>query len=1191
MIGNLIDLVGNILSSKEFNPYSFGFSCFIALVISSYLGFKVYSNYIHKKAKVKKSEIDILNKLIESKDKTINDLSNIALMEDLFYKYTKIRTNVVEISLYIQFYKEMGGSFSFTDIKEIRSYLKVFENQVTIKYSKIDTYFSNLFFCFMLLVYGAAVFTGVVALYFNSLGDKIIDIITTLKLFVLMISLLILCGFLMALINPIRRAQYFKKILDTKRGSINVNESEKKKKKLRFSLGNQWSNNDTKVFFICMIMLIFWFMFENKLINKYNREVVSKYLILAEDNIIYFWVFLVCLLVYTFFGKASFWEHKTFIPYRRLMIVSSFISLYSYYWWKGSYYSYSAYCSFGALDWFVFFVFVFVFFGYCFNQIIVVYPNEEKRRGNGLQRDEAIKSFHQDLFNFGDKVKAFVREIDATNLSRRLSIGINGHWGEGKSSYANLMIEEFKSKEGYIILEFNPRHSKAVNTIQFDFFQLLYESLKDYDARFTDSFNKYLIAIQVIDKSKIFDFLNISQNAFFDKEDEKELINKAISRIGKKVVVFIEDLDRLLAEEIIEVFKLIDGTASFTNFIFITCFDKEHISKVISKLYVEGDTFFSDKFFDIEKRIPLIEEDLLLNEFKRFLYDRNDNVIEELFNDKDKEEVEKVVKEYRLILRDILLTPRDVVRFVNIFKQPYLYFRDNVLFEDYLLLTLLKYKYNDVYRQLFYSKIVNEGSSIHFLGVAGVNSNQIYLNKTILEENIEVIDCQSKILKSLFEKKDAILKSINHKDFYMIYFREYYDPDFSLVSMMKLLVDGLPKSVETINRYISSNNIEFFNEFLYKVYDLEREEIIRLEQTLYNYIEIIVYVLSKYDDFNLRMKLLQMLDNETVEELIKIETINDKEKYIKEVKHRLKGTYPNTPYDTIGSWITDFIDASNGDRARLILNKDELLDINKSILKELIEKEAICNQKHLDVLYNCIDSIDKDQNRAIHLDKEACSWVKELIEENPKEYLDNFVRLGQKVVNCEPFCIQVFGGEDNVDKFINDDRFNDYLNIKMIRNVWSWYRLNEFNYIKQDCTDEEWARMIDSDFEEEAKKVAHINLLRKDFILIRDNLKPILDLVNDYSPSSLNVEYFVDVCEKDGVDLGSYLEYLEKLLNITKELEKISLNAVRKDEVLNFDWIELKLLDGGRVSELEEVIDFLHSRNNDNYNEDKDWMK
>lgn len=932
-------------------------------------------------------------------------------------------------------------------------------------------------------------------------------------------------------------------------------------------------------------------MFENKLINKYNREVVSKYLILAEDNIIYFWVFLVCLLVYTFFGKASFWEHKTFIPYRRLMIVSSFISLYSYYWWKGSYYSYSAYCSFGALDWFVFFVFVFVFFGYCFNQIIVVYPNEEKRRGNGLQRDEAIKSFHQDLFNFGDKVKAFVREIDATNLSRRLSIGINGHWGEGKSSYANLMIEEFKSKEGYIILEFNPRHSKAVNTIQFDFFQLLYESLKDYDARFTDSFNKYLKAIQVIDKSKIFDFLNISQNAFFDKEDEKELINKAISRIGKKVVVFIEDLDRLLAEEIIEVFKLIDGTASFTNFIFITCFDKEHISKVISKLYVEGDTFFSDKFFDIEKRIPLIEEDLLLNEFKRFLYDRNDNVIEELFNDKDKEEVEKVVKEYRLILRDILLTPRDVVRFVNIFKQPYLYFRDNVLFEDYLLLTLLKYKYNDVYRQLFYSKIVNEGSSIHFLGVAGVNSNQIYLNKTILEENIEVIDCQSKILKSLFEKKDAILKSINHKDFYMIYFREYYDPDFSLVSMMKLLVDGLPKSVETINRYISSNNIEFFNEFLYKVYDLEREEIIRLEQTLYNYIEIIVYVLSKYNDFNLRIKLLQMLDNETVEELIKIETINDKEKYIKEVKHRLKGTYPNTPYDTIGSWITDFIDASNEKRSQLILNEEDLLDINKSILKELIDNEPMYSQKHLDVLYNCIDSKDQDGKSMIHLDKEACNWVKELIEENPKEYLDNFVRLGQKFVSCEPFCIQVFGGEDNVDKFINDDRFNDYPKIKKIRNVWSWYRLNEFNYINQDRTNEEWGRMVDSDFEEEAKKVAQINLLREDFIVLKENLKPILNVVEKYAPSTLDVKTFIGVCVENGIDLNSYLKELEKLLIITKELKKISLNAVRKDEMLKFDWFYLKLFNGGRVSELEEVIDFLHSRNNDNYNEDKDWMK
>ena len=80
-------------------------------------------------------------------------------------------------------------------------------------------------------------------------------------------------------------------------------------------------------------------------------------------------------------------------------------------------------------------------------------------------------------------------------------------------------------------------------------------------------------AIDVINENKIISFL-FNTHKIWNKELEKDKINTAIKRLPKRIIVIIEDFDRLLANEIIEVFKLIDGNASFTNLIFITAYDK-----------------------------------------------------------------------------------------------------------------------------------------------------------------------------------------------------------------------------------------------------------------------------------------------------------------------------------------------------------------------------------------------------------------------------------------------------------------------------------------------------------------------------------------------------------------------------------------------------------------------------------------
>ncbi|MDR2222364.1 MAG: KAP family NTPase [Flavobacteriaceae bacterium] len=943
------------------------------------------------------------------------------------------------------------------------------------------------------------------------------------------------------------------------------------------SLGKQWYSNDSKALFLAGAFFVIWLVFEKRLLGWIDNEIYKGVTKGYEHSTLAFIIVSCFGLIYGTYKVVKILQYRRFTSYKRLIFIIVFLLIYWYSRCLG-YYSYkSEYFNVNLFDVISGFLLVFIFIAICSN-LTKEDVKENIVSTKGLKRDESINKFKDDSFGFGEKVKAFVVEIFNTDCSKRLSIGINGKWGEGKSSYANLMKIEFKSdkyKKEFIVLDFNPRHSKSVNSIQFDFFQMLYEALSVYDSRFSTTFKKYLKAIQVFDQHKILDFIQLGSDVFFAKEEEKQEINKAIKRLGKRIIIFIEDMDRLLAEEIMEVFKLIDGTAAFSNFVFITCFDKEHVSKVISKLYVEGeDTYFSDKFFDVEKRIPLIESQSLLAMLKDKLRDSGGGIDFIGLSDSEKNDIDKTFDKHKKLIFDILLHPRDIIRFVNMFKLPYLYFRESILVEDYFLLSLLKYKYNDVYRQLFYKKIVYRGNLFFFDDSKALNHNQMYHN---IEENVDIKDnVDYQIVKLLFERNHAELMAINHSDSYMVYFREYYISDFSLTAMKDIIESGLTQKQKVIDKFITANDTSFFHEFLYKVMGF-KDKVITTKDVFYNYLDILIYVVSIVNDFNLKSQLLSMLSKEDVRQLSEIGLISSEDEYKKDLKVKLKGDYPNALYYVIGSWIKDLINKGKGYTSVLIFDKEELLEINKSILKDLIEKERVYNKKYLEVLYNCVASINLTNDRIINLDKDSCEKVRELIEENPQEYLKNFINLNQRIIACEPFCVQIFGSEEDVDSFLNSQAFDSYLGINRIRNVWKWFRLNDCNHINRDFIIEDWNRMLENDFENEAQLADDANVLFIEFNRIKNQLNDVLELVKGFSPNYFNAENFISFCRDAGIDMKKLYMDLENLLKVVIETKEIDLKASRIDYILTFEWMKLKLYSGGQITELENVVKRLSS--------------
>jgi len=259
--------------------------------------------------------------------------------------------------------------------------------------------------------------------------------------------------------------------------------------------------------------------------------------------------------------------------------------------------------------------------------------DEKERREVDLEiqsdflSDEAKKTIRQDEYNFKPHVEKFVEKItnwmDTKEESH--SFGLLGDWGSGKSTYANLIKEELNKKEEYIIVDFNPRHSKSLNHIQKDFFNLLEAALEDYDMAIPRNLNKYLHAIGVHSESRLILFFTDLFGIMIDEDEikkQKEKVEKSIKQIDKKVVVFIDDFDRLLCDEILEVLKLIDANANFKNVIFISAYDKRQVEEVFSNAKIAGSHKFAEKFFNTEHDIPLPDKEYILEKFRNELLKR-----------------------------------------------------------------------------------------------------------------------------------------------------------------------------------------------------------------------------------------------------------------------------------------------------------------------------------------------------------------------------------------------------------------------------------------------------------------------------------------------------------------------------------------------------------------------------------------
>jgi len=549
---------------------------------------------------------------------------------------------------------------------------------------------------------------------------------------------------------------------------------------------------------------------------------------------------------------------------------------------------------------------------------------------NPKDRGESIYGFIEDNFNPGFNKDILSRKnyahkiglkiLGTNSTNKAFVIAINSPWGFGKSGFLSLLEEFFKvsnrkdftmnavrssdlfdkheidrlflRRNNTIIVRFNPWKSFDEKKIVQDFFDELSASISKYDSQLSKKVKKYG---RVLTKLNDTVFSKLVGMAFDSLENESTLtelfdeINNSIERIQKKIIVFVDDLDRLIGDELIDILKLIRNTANFRNTFFIVAYDHNYVLNTIEKKnLISSKEEYLHKIVQLEITLPTFQKNILIlfleeqiKEYKHLAYgfDKIQLAINEILainvltspntsktNSTDLSDFfDRLERTDDSLLFRVFQNIRDVVRFVNSFKVSFESTREFADIYEIVLLEMLKVKYLSIY-QLISNKrfliVVDEKYEFNFEDYdkfITYKKNAEAINIKLSEKEVIRI-----ILDSIFNSKRKIyFRSIKYPRYFDIYFT-YQAPKLIQLEKIEsaLKAQDIDQIIEVIDDSVRQETFDDLRNFL----DAQ------IEFTSKSEFEIILkslFYISKYDPrnkYNTLFQIKNILRNESIVE-------------------------------------------------------------------------------------------------------------------------------------------------------------------------------------------------------------------------------------------------------------------------------------------------------------------------------------
>jgi len=182
-------------------------------------------------------------------------------------------------------------------------------------------------------------------------------------------------------------------------------------------------------------------------------------------------------------------------------------------------------------------------------------------------------------------------------------------------------------------------------------------------------------------------------------------LNDLLGKQSHKIIIVIDDIDRLNDTEIRQIFQLIKSLGDFPNTIYLLAFDKTVVINALEKVQEGYGAGYLEKVVQIPFEIPLISKP----EVEHLLFSQLYELVKDIPENKwDQTDLENT---YRSGLKYFFRNIRDVTRYINSLRFSFEMVKDDVNSIDFFAITAIQVFIPDVYYGIRDNKDIFAGVS------------------------------------------------------------------------------------------------------------------------------------------------------------------------------------------------------------------------------------------------------------------------------------------------------------------------------------------------------------------------------------------------------------------------------------------------------------------------------------------------
>ena len=300
-------------------------------------------------------------------------------------------------------------------------------------------------------------------------------------------------------------------------------------------------------------------------------------------------------------------------------------------------------------------------------------------------------------------------------LGDNLVVGIHGPWGDGKSSVLNLVKSELRQHHDVIIRDFNPWRLSDEEKMLRSFIMLLASSIGESLKTRSEKAGNFLAPVigaarkvtgLVTPFSKSAETLDdllaklgeIAKSGDEIKLDDlRQRLVDQLKKSTRRIVVVIDDIDRLDRTETHTLFMLVKACANFPNICYLLAFDDVAVSKTLGNRYGTGDEESGRAFLEKIIQIPLKLPQAVGSDLRLLCLGEVQRVLNQLEVSLSEDEIREFVTNFDQSLYERIENPRSAKRYANalMFAIPMLIGEVSIV--DLMLLEGLRAFYPDIF--------------------------------------------------------------------------------------------------------------------------------------------------------------------------------------------------------------------------------------------------------------------------------------------------------------------------------------------------------------------------------------------------------------------------------------------------------------------------------------------------------------